>query len=176
MANRRQRANLHPSARHRTVVALLPVAVLPVALTPVALTPTTPHPTFAGMVVAPWRSRFFQAVAIGAAGAATYHALAAAGVIAGDGSTAARLTMFTVIDSVGARLILQRPRWLVWPVLALTVQQVTTHGARVVRWWGDGHRVDWLSIVLLCALVTTAWLLWEEWLEKGRLDQPRMTP
>ena len=56
------------------------------------------------------------------------------------------------------------------------MQQFTTHGARVVRWWGEGHRIDWVSIVLLSTLVTTVWLLWEEWLAKGRLDQPDITP
>ncbi len=101
-------------------------------------------------------------MALGSLGAALYHALAATGLISGDGSPALRHTTFVVIDAVGAWLLVRRPRWLVFPAALLTVQQCGSHGSRVVRWWQADHVIDWVSVTLLAALSVTVVLLWWE--------------
>ena len=108
------------------------------------------------------RERFFRTVAMGSLAAATYHALVALGAVTGDGSPTWRHALFAGIDAVGAVLLVRRPRWLVFPVAVLAVQQFGSHGRRVVAWWAADRAIDWISIVLLLALTATVVLLWQE--------------
>jgi hypothetical protein len=108
------------------------------------------------------RDFFFRTLAVGSLGAAVFHALSATGVVPGDGSPAWRHALFVVVDVAGAWALWLRPRWLLWPLALLTVQQFTSHGSRIVRWWQADRAVDWISIVLLAALSVAVVLLWQE--------------
>ena len=108
------------------------------------------------------RDRFYQLVALGSLGAATFHGLSAAGVLVGDGSPTWRHLLFAGIDTLGAWLLLRRPRWLVFPMALLTAQQFQSHGSRIVTWWNRDRSLDWISIILLIALSATVALLWRE--------------
>ena len=108
------------------------------------------------------RTWFFRLMALGSLGAAAFHALTALGLTPGDGSPVWRHALFTGIDTLGAVLLVQRPRWLVFPAALLTLQQFGSHGSRVLRWWQADRAIDWISIVLLASLGVTVVLLWQE--------------
>jgi hypothetical protein len=105
------------------------------------------------------RDRVFRGLAVLYAGGALFHlaAVVAPGLeIPGSRS---RHLLFVVIDLGATAALWRRPRGVVVAFAALTVQQLYSHGGRVLRWWHFEHRIDWLSLAVLAVLVATLVLL-----------------
>jgi hypothetical protein len=89
-------------------------------------------------------------MAAGCAGTALYHL--AALLIPAFAKIAYPLTYpllqhvtFMIVDGLAALLFLLRPRWFIWPYLALTVQVLQGHGVRGCRTWVQKHQLDWID-------------------------------
>ncbi len=98
------------------------------------------------------RERAFVMLAIASGCAATFHALAANGWIAHDGSSPVRHVVFVAINVGVGWYAIRRPLWLLPAFLVLVVQQTHGHGGRALRWWVSEGRVDVVSVAVLCAL------------------------
>jgi hypothetical protein len=98
------------------------------------------------------RDHIFKLLAIGGLLAASWHALAATGVLRSVEGVIWRHWLFVGIDIMVAGYFLKRPLWIL-PIFAiLVVQQTVSHGARAIRIWRDAEQVDWLSIVDLAGI------------------------
>jgi hypothetical protein len=98
------------------------------------------------------RNHIFKLLAIGGLLAASWHALAATGVLRSVEGVIWRHWLFVGIDIMVAGYFLKRPLWIL-PIFAiLVVQQTVSHGARAIRIWRDAGQVDWLSIVDLAGI------------------------
>lgn len=104
------------------------------------------------------RRHAFQMLAACAAAAAVYHALAALGVLRGDGAPRERHAVFVAISLVSCWYLLRRPAIALPLHVLLTAQQTTSHGGRALRLWSVGI-VDWVSVVVLAALYAGLLLL-----------------
>ncbi|MBY0488625.1 MAG: hypothetical protein K2R93_02175 [Gemmatimonadaceae bacterium] len=102
-------------------------------------------------------------VAFAAVGVALFHGVALAVPSVDPASPPWRHALFLVL-ALSAALVLGRAEWRrqrwVAPLFALvTLQQLQSHGARLIRWWQQDHRVDWSSLVLLVTLMVLLPLL-----------------
>ena len=72
-----------------------------------------------------------------------------------------RHLVFILLDLLFAKLLLMRPKWLVWPLAALTLQVLLGHALPAWELWKQQQRIDWISIVVVAgvlaafALITT---------------------
>ena len=70
-----------------------------------------------------------------------------------------RHLLFALIDSTAAVALWHRPRGIVVAFIAFAAQQTYSHGGRLVQWWSNGHRIDWLSLGVLATVYATVALL-----------------
>jgi len=67
-----------------------------------------------------------------------------------------RHAIFILISMICIYGLLKRPKWFVWFVLALTLQQWYSHGNYAIQLWQKQHAIHWISvadIILLPLLV-----------------------
>jgi hypothetical protein len=105
------------------------------------------------------RGHIFKLLAIGALLAASWHALAATGVLRSVEGVIWRHWLFVGIDIIVAGYFVKRPLWVLPLFAILVVQQSISHGARAIRIWQDSDHVDWLSIVDLTGIFMALALL-----------------
>lgn len=109
----------------------------------------------------------FRLMALGYATAAMYHVAALA--VPAFARTAypptyppVRHIAFVMVDSLTSFLFLARPRWFIWPYVALTVQILQGHGLRGWQTWLDKHQLNWIdAITVFGALLGLALLLFD---------------
>lgn len=90
--------------------------------------------------------------------AAGYHVVQA---VAGQGDVV-RHWLFVPINAAVAALLVWRPRWSFWPVLALTVQQMWSHGLELSRSFLGTEPLDWVSLAVCLFFPTLATVLFIE--------------
>jgi hypothetical protein len=110
----------------------------------------------------------FRIASILFVGAVLYHALAFARPDLGLGGTSWRHALFCAIDLLFAWLLLQRPRWLILAFALLTLETLASHGRHAWVLWHTQHRVDWLSLAVIPAVLSIFALLCVEALEFAR--------
>jgi hypothetical protein len=98
------------------------------------------------------REHIFKLLAVGALLAASWHVLAATGVLRSVEGVIWRHWLFVGIDIIVAGYFLKRPLWALPIFVILVVQQTVSHGARAIRIWQDAERVDWLSFLDLAGI------------------------
>ena len=69
-----------------------------------------------------------------------------------DRSPIWRHALFTVIGIIIIYGSLKRPRWFVWFVGVLTLQQWYSHGSYAFRLWRSEHTIHWISITVILLL------------------------
>ena len=100
----------------------------------------------------------FRLMAVGCAAVAFYH-LAALAIPAFDkiayspGYPPLRHVTFVIVDSFVAFLFLLRPRWFIWPYLALTAQVLRGHGVRGWQTWVHQHQLNWIDTITVLGTV-----------------------
>ncbi len=75
---------------------------------------------------------------------------------------ALRHIVFIFIDILFAYLFLANRRILLWPYLLVTAQVLYSHGSRAGRWWIIDHRVDWISLIFIPAVLMGLAFLWHD--------------
>lgn len=106
------------------------------------------------------RNIFFIVFALLASLAALYHVIAIIAsscnfpmdIFGTDRSPIWRHALFTVIGIISIYGSLKRPRWFVWFVGVLTVQQWYSHGGYALRLWRSEHTIHWISIAVIILL------------------------
>jgi hypothetical protein len=66
------------------------------------------------------------------------------------------------VNSLAAFLFLKRPRWFIWPYLALTAQVLQGHGVRLWQTWVDAHQINWLDAIVVPGVLLGLVLLLRE--------------
>ncbi|MBX9782975.1 MAG: hypothetical protein K2X48_06765 [Chitinophagaceae bacterium] len=84
-----------------------------------------------------------------------------------DESSPVRHGAFILINLFCIVGLWKRPRWFIYFFILLTVQQLYSHGARIIRYFEEG-RTDWISVALLMVLLTTVLLLFIERWDKSK--------
>ncbi len=79
--------------------------------------------------------------------------------------------LFILINALGAWLVLRRPPGLVLPFLAITLQQMYSHGTRALTWWHREQRVDWISLCIIVILPLALVLLIKDARERRSPDR-----
>jgi len=100
--------------------------------------------------------------ALGLLGAALSHVVR--GLSPADPDPGVRHALFVTIDLLAALGLWRRPRWFVLPFAALTLQQMTTHGAAAaaaIQAGGAPKPVD--ALVTLGLPLLLAALAWDAW-------------
>lgn len=69
-----------------------------------------------------------------------------------DDSPAWRHGLFLVVNITLMYGLLKRPRWLIWLVGILTLQQLYSHGTYAYMVWQKEHTIDWASIAIIIFL------------------------
>ncbi len=123
--------------------------------------------------------RVFSLLAFGFVIGAAYHLVAVFHPTLDLSGSRWRHATFVGIDLLTAWYMLRRPLWLLPAFLALVVQQARGHGARLWRWWHEGHTVDWRSLLVLSVLALAlslvlldAWTRWRRRRVSTALAQP----
>ena len=98
------------------------------------------------------------ASAVVLAGAAVFHVVKA---MAGQGDVL-RHWMFVPINAAVAALLVWRPRWAFWPALALTIQQMASHGLDLSRSFLGTEPLDWVSLAVCLFFPTLVTVLFIE--------------
>jgi hypothetical protein len=90
------------------------------------------------------------------------HLSAFLGVTSSGGSSALRHLVFCAINVALATLFAKNVRWVLYPLVPLSLQQLVSHGDDLAR-AAEAHSVDWQSIFVLVffalALVYSRWRL-----------------
>ena len=94
----------------------------------------------------------FRLVAAGFAAAALYHLAALASpafarMAYSPTYSPLRHIAFVIVDILAASLFLWRPRWFIWPYLALTIQILQGHGVHAWRTLIYKHQLDWIDAI-----------------------------
>lgn len=92
------------------------------------------------------------------AAAAVRHVVLAVGA---DGS-AARHVAFVLISAALAALLVWRPRWAFWPAIALSVQQMWSHGLELSGSFLGTEPLDWASLAVCLFFPTLVTVLFIE--------------
>lgn len=74
--------------------------------------------------------------------------------------------LFIVINITGIWLMLSRPSWLVFPFVAITIQQIYSHGRRIIE-WANNNKIDWISIAVIVLLPTILAMIIHEQKQKN---------
>jgi hypothetical protein len=115
-----------------------------------------PHRSSLGL--APWRWSF-GAIAFAFVFTACFHLAAAVRADIDPEAPAWRHLLFVGINLACVAGVLYRPRVFIPPFLALTVQQIWTHGGHAVRLFETERVIDYPSIAVLIVMPTTLALL-----------------
>jgi hypothetical protein len=94
----------------------------------------------------------FALLATAFAGAAAFHAAAAALPAVDPSAPARRHAAFVAINLACALGFAFRPRWFVAPFALLVAQQLVSHGGQALREWRDAGRVDVASLAVLAIM------------------------
>jgi hypothetical protein len=81
--------------------------------------------------------------------------------IAGEPSVV-RHALFVAINLALAALLVVRPRWAFWPALALTAQQMWSHGLELSRSFLGSAPLDWSSLAVCLFFPTLVTILFIE--------------
>jgi hypothetical protein len=135
-----------------------------------------------GQATAPHYKVLFQLAAAGFAIAALYHVAALA--IPSFARMAypptyptLRHITFVIVNILAASLFLWRPRWFIWPYLALTIQILQGHGVHGWRILVHEHRLNWIDgITVFGALTGLILLLRDRAAGKRREFTPDLGP
>ena len=103
--------------------------------------------------------------------AAVHHVMQA---VAGEGSVA-RHWLFVPINAGLAALLVWKPRWAFWPALALTVQQMWSHGLDLSRSFLGTAPLDWVSLAVCLFFPTLVTILFIERQEHAEADADAKT-
>ena len=63
-----------------------------------------------------------------------------------------RHALFVVINGISIYGILKRPKWFIWFVGLLTLQQWYSHGSYAVELWQTAHQIHWISLGVIVLL------------------------
>jgi hypothetical protein len=99
------------------------------------------------------------------AGTAAWHVTRA---LAGDGSVL-RHWLFVAINAALAALLVWRPRWAFYPTIALTVQQLASHGLDLSNSFAGTASLDKVSLAVCLFFPTLATILYLEREERASL-------
>ncbi|MBX3205233.1 MAG: hypothetical protein KF764_09195 [Labilithrix sp.] len=109
----------------------------------------------------------YRAIRVGAAVllvvAAARHATLA---VAEEGSVT-RHWIFVPINVGLAALLVLRPRWAFWPAIALSIQQMWSHGLELSRSFLGTAPLDWVSLAVCLFFPTLVTILFIERQEDG---------
>jgi len=81
--------------------------------------------------------------------------------IAESSGDAPRHALFAALNVALAAALWARPRWLVWPLGALVVQQLWSHGHDLASACARGE-IDWVSIGVLVVMPLMLVLVWHD--------------
>ncbi len=98
--------------------------------------------------------------------AAVFHIVQAAG---GHGSVL-RHAVFVPINAGLAALLVFKPRWAFWPTLALTIQQMASHGLDLSRSFLGTEPLDWVALAVCLFFPTLATVLFIERQEQAEAE------
>jgi hypothetical protein len=96
------------------------------------------------------RRVFFIIFACLAFAAAVYHLVAV--FISFDKTPAWRHALFIGINIIAIYGLVKRPKWFLWFVVLLTLQQWYSHGSYAIGLWQNEHRIHWISIGVIVLL------------------------
>jgi len=116
------------------------------------------HPPTPTRTPAPLRA-LFLAIALAFAAASLFHGAALLSPSLAEPSPAWRHALFVAINLAVAAGFLIRPRWFAFVFLALTLQQLYSHGSQALWLLTRDNRLDWASLLVLAAMPPVAWLL-----------------
>ena len=112
-------------------------------------------------------SRAFRiASAVVLAAAAVFHITKA---IAAQGDVP-RHWLFVPINAGLAAVLVWRPRWAFWPALALTIQQMASHGLDLSRSFLGTEPLDWVSLAVCLFFPTLVTVLFMERQERAEAE------
>jgi hypothetical protein len=97
----------------------------------------TRHITFIAFAILAFTALVYHAVAI-------YHPETPAPLI--NLVAAIRHAFFILVNIVCIYGILKRPKWFIWFVAALTLQQWYSHGSYAIELWQKQHIIHWISV------------------------------
>ena len=60
--------------------------------------------------------------------------------------------VFVLINCICIYGLLKRPKWFVWFVGLLTLQQWYSHGSYAVELWQTAHKIHWISLGVIVLL------------------------
>ncbi len=80
------------------------------------------------------------------------HFCAALGVTSSGGSSALRHMVFAAINVALATLFAKNVRWVLYPLVPLSLQQLVSHGGDLAR-AAEQHSFDWQSVLVLVFFV-----------------------
>ena len=113
----------------------------------------------------------FALIAIGFLLTAGLHVLRGLDHDPGDTSSPARHAVFGFVNLCAAVGLYLRPRWIVYPLSLLVVQQLGSHGSLVAQALRAGRAPGWEDLVVTLALpALLALVLWD------RAHAPRTDP
>lgn len=70
--------------------------------------------------------------------------------------------LFVVVNVALAALLVKKHRWAFWPTIALTVQQLYSHGLSLADSFNGSVPLDWVSLVVCLFFPTLATILFIE--------------
>ena len=79
-----------------------------------------------------------------------------------------RHAIFVLINCICIYGLLKRPKWFVWFVGLLTLQQWYSHGSYAVELWQTAHKIHWPSVGVLVLMPVSFILLIFDRREKAK--------
>ena len=79
-----------------------------------------------------------------------------------------RHVLFVLIDVGFAWLLQRRPIWLLWPCIALAVQQLNSHGRPAWTVWHQEGRIAWIDVAVVIGVLLIVWLVFMDRRERQR--------
>lgn len=104
-----------------------------------------------------WTGPALSAVSLGCFGVALFHLVCIVRPELGEPSPAWRHGLFVGVNLLLAAGFLKRPRWFSWPLVALTLQQLISHGTDLLE--AQRRTPPRLDVQSLAVLVTFPLLL-----------------
>lgn len=74
-------------------------------------------------------------------------------------AVALRHLVFCLVDAAFAALVWYWPRWLLFPVVLLTVEQFWAHAGHDWHMWHDQRMIPWFGVFTLSAQVVLCFLI-----------------
>jgi hypothetical protein len=94
--------------------------------------------------------------------AGVYHIAELFGPSLSTSSPAWRHALFAVVDVAVGLGLWRRPKGFLLVFSLLGIQQLYSHGRKALQIYQNSHQVDWLSILVLAAILLVWTLLWQE--------------